>query len=590
MIFKGFPVGEKGVELLFGENVISEIKGLGIPFVSVEKLHKNDKPTLFAQLLGTKIIIADDDMICKSMHWFDFSSSFTYMVMPWVPRRFNKTDKYIPGQRLTMGAHLASSDKYMADNVREYRRFYNIESGYDCFARVLRPRDCGDAQPINVAKGYMHFFLDVDMNVIGYSCGTSVVWNKDGMGLDTYRFLFENIFSGDRNILKAGNRERLLIGADIETIIVDSDGIVHEATEIVEDNLETMIGTDGFVKTLEFRPAPAKSYKELVENIDDILSNVNQILPRGYDIIGGGGAEYGHSISVHIHFSGTQADYGALTRPDELVNIFDHMIYSPIMNRCRNWKRANEKYGKFGDYRSKANPGNDGKFPHDGFEWRGLPNVCSTRELLTSCLAIAEGIVKTWSSGKEIEFTLGPNDSISIESYKSLVNFGEIQDEIAYFVQFVGNFENLAKSIMREWYGKVGPKIEGQEIRVYHGLVSKDHTPLIMYHDKMIADGCYVHATAGDSIRVSHNLRTGEELLGLLNKLSKFCVSDLGRTMKFVKWNNEFIVPILGGQGAKADNNCLYIGIPNDILRGLQRPNGSRNYVKMFIQSLIRNI
>lgn len=575
-----------GIEKLFRQETVRQLKDRGVIIGNVVRLLKYSYSALTEKFSGSsKLILMETDEFDKSLAAWSLNDAMQYIIAEWERGGASQTKIEANADGYSFRNCLFSAKKYEHEG-KEYKSIEGIGGRRTIYNRVIRTSSPNDKVKVSLRRGYFNVILSSDEKIIGYAYGLHIVWRGTDMCLATYEFLSNVFFSVDPTISASGVKN-FKIGADLEFVPVDSDGIIHEATEFVHDNKDdAAIGTDGYVKLLEIRPDPGNTYLELVDNVSSLLGSLNEIMPKGYDLASGGGRDIGHSIGTHLHFSGLPTDYGQNVDPSVLVDIFDEMIYKPIQIYTRGWQRANAEYGQYGDYRSKGRPGHDGYFPHAGFEWRSLPSVCGNRELFKSITAISEGIARTWASGVTIEFEYTGR----VSDYKNLVNYERILEEIAYFVNFLKSNGELAIPVLKGWFGRTGPKVEGEELRIYASQITGEAAPMIMNHERRIADKCVVAPVEVNHVLLSHNKLSKYKLQSLTKRMSAFVTSDLGRELKVIGWDDAFSYTGDGLGETKKNSRFLYIGIPMAIFKKLPKNNGSRNSAKMFIQTLIRNI
>ena len=366
------------------------------------------------------------------------------------------------------------------------------------------------------------------------------------------------------------------IGADIEYTAYDSDGTFHSATEFVRDNVEGSIGTDGNVETVEIRPDYAKTPEKLVENIGELLENLKDSMPDGYDLLCGGGGDLHRSTGTHIHFSGISTDCSDGRRqeiaPVEVVGWLDALLTAPIRNYTRGWARHDENYGRPGDYRCRANHSG---FPHNGFEWRVLHTITTNKEMTLAIFALSYMIVYAYESGQKIRFD---ENKFGIEWYKGLPMFDKYRDQIEYFVNMVLSGCRWDIPTLNGWFGKDFHKDRECDVVVqfsndgeYLGI-----KPFVMYNPQKEYDTVLIW-NRGDG---SNALALSEPV----KSLTKYCV-ELGYTTVIHQPTKETM-----SKYAKK-KKCLFIGVPRRVLARLaERNSGSRNRIKMFAQDLIKNI
>lgn len=599
MKFQGFGKSSKGFSLLFNKTQTKELEESGFSACSViAKSYDIGKGDRFGK--ENLILVENFDEVMRD--WQFPGGVPGAITLPMAEKsKFNR----IGASNLTSG-RVSVADFFGApkEEYKEDGRLYiraMTKKGYYHFAELFNGYLDTSLYDIlaTLRERFTAIYLtDSNINILGYMDNMRVIWDaRIPVTPDIYKALYSLLF---RFITPTKfTPDKCMIGLDLEFAPVDADGIIHEATEYVADNVHSTIGTDGFVKLLEIRPEAFRTANELFDRTKNIIRDLNEIFPPGHDIACGGGNTVnglllGSSIGTHIHFSGYPSDN---KRPEDFaspnfpVKILDYLLYHPIKINCRGWERADGHYGQFGSWRNKYQTGGDGNFPHLGFEWRGLPNVCFTKELLKSILVMSESIMKTWASGIEINFPwIESGGELRVEHYSDLYNFEDIIGDIDYYVRFINSRPDISGHILSKWFRGKNEKIEGAEIRIYSRHFG-DGTPLIMFHERKVATICVVNSHPGSKFIISHNQVSSDKLSLTLKRLSRYITIDLGRSVEFSDWRNfknvvdEFVAP------RDNDKQIMVISIPGELYERNRRNNrGSRDENKMMIQKIIKNI
>jgi hypothetical protein len=379
----------------------------------------------------------------------------------------------------------------------------------------------------------------------------------------------------EQGVKKKVSIPKVNIGMDIEFSIIDSDGQFHPATEFVADTEEAPIGTDGNVETLEIRPEYAKDPLTLVDNLDELLGNINQIIPQGYDIWGGGGEKFRRSTGTHIHFSGISTDNdnrgGAKTK--ELVRWLDCLIGGPVRT-LPGIKRADANYGQPGDFRCNANHGG---FHHHGFEWRSLPTFTPTRESTKGLVCLCYMVACAYEMGMTIEFN---EKAFGIEWYKDLPLFSKYEGYVKKFVEFIEDGGTLSRPTLESWYKKEFAKDKECDVEIVFANDADGFlaiSPYMGYNPQKIFDRVVFYVTSDPAAySVSESVAS----------LMRYFMSNRGENIRVRESSDALKVKY-----AKKGERTLFFGIPRKNAAAMaSRSRGSRNGIKMFSQEIIKNI
>ena len=357
----------------------------------------------------------------------------------------------------------------------------------------------------------------------------------------------------------------LKIGADIEFSIIDSDGIFHSATEFFADNTSSSIGTDGNVETLEIRPDPVLTPAGLCENIINILKNINQVLPPGYDLHGGGGGDVRRSTGLHIHFSGTLAEMSS--RRLLCIATYTQWLETFIgqhLQQMPGARRADLHYATPGDFRCRDN---HGEFSHQGWEWRTLPTVMNSPAILQAILSVAFLVVRTANLGKELE--LGEFDK---SWYLNLPGASDFKREITIFWNFIQERPPININVLNAWLAKPSRKDAECDVKVSFSDTSDflSIAPFVMYNPQKLFDSITIHAATKDKY-------AGQIILSSnIPQLQQYIISTYGITT--------LVIP-----NHKTRHLDITVGL-NILLRLAKESRSSRNRIKMFTQEIIKHI
>lgn len=377
--------------------------------------------------------------------------------------------------------------------------------------------------------------------------------------------------------------KKIKMGTDLEYSIVDSDFIFHSATEFVADSLESQIGTDGNVETLELRPDPANTPEELVHNCEILLSNMRRLLPDGLDILGGGGEEVRRSTGAHIHFSGTCCDmrYDFLSQGSQskdtvrrnIENVcswFDILLRAPMCNLPGN-KRWGTDYGRESDWRA---PSNHEGFPHDGFEYRSLPNFFVDKDLALAIFRIAYMIIVTYESGGS---PIIDETKLEVDNYRGLKFFDRYQADVELFIAWCKEGRSIGKVALRSIFNKSFVKDKECDVTVTFANDKEDYLNIksfLMYNPQKMFSKVVVYSSSGPAFRLSEEVDT----------LNRYILKSLGSVCVISPPSAEFLAKY-------GDGKTLCVGVPSTVLSRLARESrGSRNRIKMFVQELIKNM
>lgn len=374
--------------------------------------------------------------------------------------------------------------------------------------------------------------------------------------------------------------KQLMIGADVEYSIIDADGVFHSATEFFKDDQNSSIGTDGNVDTVEIRPEPSDSPEGLVDNIEEILDATKSVLPPGYDLFCGGGREHRRNIGLHIHFSNTVTDTNIERGDDKvrlLINALDEMIAAPLLKFCTGTLRFTKEYGQYGDYRSKLRTGGDGHFPHYGFEWRVLPNICMDKRTTLVFMRMAYLIVDTLNNGQDIIL----EQAFSNAWFNQLRNADKHQDEIRDFMKIIVSGTNFNVPTLNRWFGKKFEKDKDCEVKVkFANTDFLDVAPFLSYNpQRRFKQIIFFTRGEGNQFIISTN---GETPLEEIRKL----IFEITNRLCNIKDAPEYIRDTFD-----KEPDTIFIGIPRRYAETLANRNrGSRNFVRMFAQNLSKQL
>lgn len=256
---------------------------------------------------------------------------------------------------------------------------------------------------------------------------------------------------------------RIMIGSDPE-FMLKAKGFrrVTYARDILRGGTSAKVGTDGASSTGEFRPDPAFTVDEHIQNIQDLVQQLVAEHP-GYWALGGS-SHGGHPIGGHIHFSG--GNMGSVTSNSHLTKCLDTFLALPVMMlegpKAARSRRKN--YGRLSDVRRQ---------PHGGIEYRTLPSwlvskkfakaVLDVSYLLATCAdeipqTIVEGInLHGWRESSRFyncdkEF-FRPHMETIFATLEGLTGSAAVMDSINYLEQEIADPGNWWQSycINKRW-------------------------------------------------------------------------------------------------------------------------------------------
>ena len=361
------------------------------------------------------------------------------------------------------------------------------------------------------------------------------------------------------------------IGADIEYSIYDSDGVFHSATEFVADSQESEIGTDGNVETLEIRPKAEKDPLKLVDNIEDILRSIDDALPKGFDLLCGGGSKLRRATGTHIHFSGMSTD-SRKGSPEELVLWFDTLLTDPIFRMCKGIARADDHYGRPGDYRCRNNHHG---FPHEGFEWRVLPTLTINKKFTQGLFCLAYMIAVAYETGRKITFD---ENNFNISWYENLPMYDKYREYVQYFVTKLLARTDVSIPCLNWWFKKDFEKDKECDVEVVFANDEEGHLAIkafTMFNPQKLYSRIVIWCN-GDAKNIW---------------LSEKCKSLQTYALKTLGFNTSIASPSDSTVAKYRTKSTLFVGIPYAKIRQLSgNSSGSRNRVKMYAQDIIKNI
>lgn len=254
----------------------------------------------------------------------------------------------------------------------------------------------------------------------------------DGGNFSHITTIFEELVS--KNILKIKSKTRsksknikITLGADpeFETKIKGKDVSAYDLISI-NTREKAFISHDGRTQPQrEFRPDPAETPGELVENIRDLI-RISSFFGEELYVTGNR-----MPLGGHIHI-------GNATPCSDLITAMDYFFFPLTIFNSK--LRKESPYGKAGDVRCKSH----------GFEYRTLPSVWLTTPILaTMTLELMKTIVENMINGKEIIIT----DKFEDKSYtEDLISLGFSDEWCKKFAEELSNlYSNMKLPLDKLW-------------------------------------------------------------------------------------------------------------------------------------------
>ena len=214
-------------------------------------------------------------------------------------------------------------------------------------------------------------------------------------------------------------RKLILIGCDPEFELFDlkTHSVVNASVLSLPRGGADPIGLDGAGEQVEFRPEPADTPKELVENFECLLIEFARIYPE-YSLTCAGNR---YPIGGHVHFS--------FPPEPKFIRILDNWIGSLLIETSG---KARGSYKKLSAYRNQ---------PH-GFEYRTPPSsFFVSKKALLNILKIFYTLATEYFVGSEIPGIPEP------EAVKKL----GIEKEYRYLLGFVRHYWKWNKDLLINW-------------------------------------------------------------------------------------------------------------------------------------------
>ena len=255
-------------------------------------------------------------------------------------------------------------------------------------------------------------------------------------------------------ILKQSKKEiNLMLGADpeLECII---DGKVISANGLIQicNHEKAFISHDGHTQPQrEFRPDPAKTPQELVENIRDLIK-ISNFFGEDLGVLGNT-----FVLGGHIHFGGVGAS-------NEIIQVLDYFLCP--FNQFNSEIRRVSKYGKKGDYRFQ---------PH-GFEYRTPPPAwLLTPKLATMTLELSKKCVEIIASNNELIIS----NNEDLDEYKeNLSSLGFSEKWIREFLEEIEwAKDHINEPLASLWDVEIPLKYKAKKIYRYNAPLSRIPSP-----------------------------------------------------------------------------------------------------------------
>jgi hypothetical protein len=226
----------------------------------------------------------------------------------------------------------------------------------------------------------------------------------------------------------------ITLGCDQEfELMNDSGSVVLPNPEMFHNAMRDTIGLDGSNNVVEFRPAPGKTHRRLLNNVQKIMEKAkNMKLSTDGNHL---------PVGCHIHFGVGMKYYPH----DDMLYLLDRFLTIPcypINGTARGPESEACRYGRLSDYRPQ---------PH-GFEYRSLPaSVMSDNRFFKIILQISRNIVQQWMNKKDFEFSYKASeyDCLPYEAYDKCCHISLVDYE--YFVNFIKNYKCELKNVVALW-------------------------------------------------------------------------------------------------------------------------------------------
>ena len=302
---------------------------------------------------------------------------------------------------------------------------------YDCYVffddKIKNRSYCNsfDVVRIEVAGRFAGYYVPTCNTLLG----TDWTHSRDSLQIFDYIWpqlveklgLQPNMFSTDEVI----TIKEITVGCDPEFELIDQDGEVIEAGEVIDDSdNDESIGLDGTDDQVEIRPRPGTP-AQVVRNIKKLIGEFAEEHPS-YDLSDEGDF---YPLGGHIHIG-----VGETICPDhELVVLLDDFIGAPTIDLSGT---AREDYKRLGAVRKQP----------WGFEYRSMPAAVFQNPIIAHCvLKVAKNLCAKYFAGETFVYNEEPTN----EDYITIGGLTKKQADI--FTKFVAHDFRPVKSICAAW-------------------------------------------------------------------------------------------------------------------------------------------
>lgn len=152
----------------------------------------------------------------------------------------------------------------------------------------------------------------------------------------------------------------LTLGADPEFVLIQADGGVRHACNVIRGGTSAKFGIDGGSVAVEIRPTPSKDPAKVVESIQNTLKDGARRYPGSLQFKWHAGGSSIHPIGGHIHFGTNYLGDDYYCDSDQearLVRALDRFLAIPLLavedkSEARS-RRGNTSYGQLTDWRTQ---------------------------------------------------------------------------------------------------------------------------------------------------------------------------------------------------------------------------------------------
>ena len=231
----------------------------------------------------------------------------------------------------------------------------------------------------------------------------------------------------------------ITLGCDQEfELLSDTGSVVLPDASLFRNWNRSTIGLDGSQNVIEFRPAPGKTHRRLLTNIQKIMEKAKhmKLSTDGNHL----------PVGCHIHF-GVGHAYHPHVDMLYLLDRFLTIPCYPINGTARGPESEACRYGRLSDYRPQ---------PH-GFEYRSLPaSVMSDKRFFKVVLQISRNIVQKWIALKDFEFEYKASEYefLPFDAYDKCCHISKADYE--YFMEYIRSYKCELKNVVAMWVDDVG--------------------------------------------------------------------------------------------------------------------------------------